>query len=305
MATEKPTKTSVKPLDQAKKKPARQPGAKTAKGRTAAFSADNESTLFAGKAKNAAGAATKTPKVRAPRKPPTPRKFQKPVHPKAKMTFRRNVVPPILGILLTAGLLGLLNAQWLIAQAQYRFMKPVSATNVSIEPTVTNPDARPQLFIPKLNLTAPIITSERSYDQAKVQLALQKGVVQYGASADPGQVGNLVVIGHSSGQLWAPGDYKFVFTLLDKLANDDRIFIDFKGKRFIYRVTTMKIVPPTDLSVLQPTGEPRLTLITCTPVGTSKDRLIIIARQVSPDPTTATPIDPSRVRPVTTQVIPN
>lgn len=242
---------------------------------------------------------------KAPRKPAAPRQFKKPVHPKAPMSFRRNILPPILGVLLTAGLLGLLNGQWLVAQAQYRLTKPVSVTNLSTQPVTNNPDAQPQLFIPKLNLTAPIITSERSYDQAKVQLALQKGVVQYGGSADPGQDGNLVVIGHSSGQLWAPGDYKFVFTLLDKLTNDDRIFVDFKGQRFIYRVKSLKVVPPTDLSVLQPSDEPRLTLITCTPVGTSKNRLIVIARQVSPDPTTATPIDPSRVRPVTTQVIPN
>ena len=286
MASAKQSKTTKKPRSTAKK-PA----------------ASVESPSLPKSAKKTPKPAEKAPK--SPRKSPTPKKFKKPVHPKAPMSFRRNVLPPLLGILFAAGILGLLNAQWLVAQGQYRFLKPVPVSVVSAAPASADPNTPPQLTIPKLNLTAPLITGERSYDDGKVQLALRKGVVQYGSSADPGQKGNLVVIGHSSGQLWAPGDYKFVFTLLDKLAEKDLIIIDFKGVRHIYRVSSMKVVPPTDLTVLQPTNEPRLTLITCTPVGTSKDRLIVVARQVSPDPTKATPVDPARVRPVTTQTIPN
>jgi sortase (surface protein transpeptidase) len=41
--------------------------------------------------------------------------------------------------------------------------------------------------------------------------------------------------------------------------------------------------------VLNPTDEPTLTLITCTPVGTSKNRLIVTARQIVPNPLQAAP----------------
>ncbi len=230
-------------------------------------------------------------------------KSTKPKHPKAKMTFSRNVLPPILGILMFVGVLGLLNAQWLIAQYQYRFMKAVPEIGYSTAPATADPNAPAHIYIPMINVSAPIVTDVKSYDSAAVQLGLRRGPLQYGSSVDPGHKGNLVIVGHSSGQLWAPGGYKFVFTLLDKMALNDRILVDYKGNRYIYRVSETKVVPPTDLSVVQPTTEPQLTLITCTPVGTSKNRRVIIARQVSPKPSTA--IDAPAAKPVTAQAIPN
>lgn len=233
------------------------------------------------------------------------KKTDKPIHPKAQVTFRHNILPPILGLLMFGGVLGLLNAQWLVAQYRYHYVKTAPENSFAASATV-NPNAPAKLYIPKISLSAPMVTDEKSYDSGKVQLALRRGVVQYGeASADPGQKGNTVIVGHSSGQLWAPGDYKFVFTLLNKLVNDDRIFIDYKGTRYIYRVSSTKVVPPTDLSVLQPTDQPQLTLITCTPVGTSKNRLVVLARQVSPKPETAAPAKSGSIAPVTGSAIPN
>lgn len=209
----------------------------------------------------------------------------------------------MLGILIFAGVLGLLNAQWLVAQYHYHFAPRASENTLAASAASVDPKAPPQISIPKINVTAPMVTNEKSYDNGRVQKALERGVVQYGAaSADPGQVGNLVVVGHSSGQPWTPGNYKFVFTLLEKIGLNDRIFIDYKGTRYIYRVTSTKVVPPTDLSVLRPTDEPQLTLITCTPVGTSRDRFIVTARQVSPDPKTATPAKTDVSIPVTTEI---
>jgi sortase A len=81
--------------------------------------------------------------------------------------------------------------------------------------------------------------------------------------------------------------------------------VDFKGKRYIYRVTTTKVVTPNDVSVLGQTKTPTLTLITCTPVGTSKNRFIVQARQVSPDPSTAEKLETTQYKPITTSKIPN
>lgn len=245
-----------------------------------------------------------------PKSPRTPRQpkvaiYKKPVHPKAPISFRHNILPPLLGILVMLGVLGLLNTQWIIAQVQYRFIKAPPIPIAVASSNAIDPNSPPKIVIPKLNLSAPIITDEKSYDEEKVQLALRKGVVQYGTSANPGQKGNTVIIGHSSGQLWAPGDYKFVFTLLDKLEKNDRILVDYKGIQYVYRVESSKVVIPTNISVLQPTNEPRLTLITCTPVGTSKNRLVITARQVSPKPDTATALSEEQTKPITTRAIPN
>jgi len=249
------------------------------------------------------GSLATTKKVRVPRQPKV-EVYKKPVHPKATMTFRHNVLPPVLGILMMLGILGLLNAQWIIAQVQYRFITPPPIAITVASVNVIDPNAPPKIVIPKINLSAPIIIDEKSYEEDKVQLALRNGVVQYGTSANPGQKGNTVIVGHSSGQLWAPGDYKFVFTLLDKLVKNDRILIDYKGVQYVYRVEDSKVVIPSNVSVVQPTDDPRLTLITCTPVGTNKNRLVITARQVSPKPETATPLSPEQMKPITTRAVP-
>ena len=46
-----------------------------------------------------------------------------------------------------------------------------------------------------------------------------------------------------------------------------------------------KIVKPTDVSVLGTSTKPNTaTLITCDPPGTSLNRLVVTAEQISPDP---------------------
>jgi sortase A len=224
--------------------------------------------------------------------------MNKPVVPKAPFSFRRHIVPPLLGISMMAVTLGALNGQWIIAQAQYKFAtysNPNTAAAVSA--AVPNANAQPEVIIPKIQVNAPIVTNVGSYKEADVHKGLENGVVHYWQTADPGQNGNIVLFGHSSGQVWAPGHYKFVFTLLDKLSKNDLIMIDFKGTRYMYRVTDTKIVPPTDFSVVQPTDYPQLTLITCTPVGTSKNRLIVHAKQVTPKPETNKPM-PQATEPI-------
>ncbi|HSH56265.1 MAG TPA: class D sortase [Candidatus Limnocylindrales bacterium] len=222
----------------------------------------------------------------------------KPVHPKAAFSFRKNLVPPLLGLAVFGSVLALLNAQWIIAQYQYRFQKPTTAQVAVIDTSSPDPQAL-KLQIPSVNISAPIVFDEKSFEESKVQLALRRGVVHYGTTAVPGQADNTVIVGHSSGQLWAPGDYKFVFTHLDKVKQNDRIFVDYQGTRYIYRVSEILVVDPTNVSVVQPTTKPLLTLITCTPVGTSKQRLVIRANQVSPQPETATPVAAGQVKPFT------
>jgi LPXTG-site transpeptidase (sortase) family protein len=230
--------------------------------------------------------------------------FAKPVHPKAPFSFRRNLMPPLLGIMVFASVLGLLNAQWIVAQVQYRFVKPVPVSNYTISTAAPDPNAA-DLIIPKIDVKAPVVYDEPSFYEWKVQLALRRGVVHYGTTAVPGQAGNIVVLGHSSGQLWAPGDYKFVFTMLDKLQVGDKMIVDYKGTRYIYQVSDRQIVKPDDISILQPTKKPQLTLVTCTPVGTSKNRLAVIAKQISPKPDTAKPVAPDQIKPITATSIPH
>lgn len=156
-------------------------------------------------------------------------------------------------------------------------------TPVPAKPAAAEVSSAPLIEIPKIKVSAPVVY-EPSVSEPAIQKALQRGVVHYGNTPEPGEPGNSVIVGHSSNDWWEPGKYKFVFVLLDKLIVGDKFSINHKGKRYVYQVTQSKVVAPTDLSVLAPTTEPTVTLITCTPPGTSWKRLIIHAKQVSPAP---------------------
>jgi sortase A len=60
---------------------------------------------------------------------------------------------------------------------------------------------------------------------------------------------------------------------------DDSITVtDENGAEFTYRVASIEVVEPDDISVLKgPKGESRLVLITCTPIETYADRLVVTA----------------------------
>lgn len=157
-------------------------------------------------------------------------------------------------------------------------VSPIAATNTA-QP-VDSPDV---IIIPKLNVNAPIVF-EPSIAEEAIQNSLRNGVVHYAGTALPGEPSNSVIVGHSSNDWWEPGNYKFVFALLEKLEPGDQIQVNYQKKRYIYQVAGKKIVEPTEISVLQPTTDPVLTLITCTPPGTSWKRLIITANQIEPSP---------------------
>ncbi|NJP03742.1 class E sortase [Candidatus Gracilibacteria bacterium] len=93
----------------------------------------------------------------------------------------------------------------------------------------------------------------------------------------PGQPGNFFLTGHSSYYAWDNGRYKDVFALLHELKAGDIVDVYWEGKKYEYKLRESKVIPPTETSVLkQPTDRSIITLMTCTPVGTNKNRLIWI-----------------------------
>jgi len=177
----------------------------------------------------------------------------------------------------------------LIAQTKY-YISPGTLTNegsaIIINPdTVASVGAESKIIIPKINVDVPVVYDETSYDETKIQKALQRGVVHYGTSAFPGQVGNNVIVGHSSNDLFDSGGYKFAFVLIDRLNNGDIFMLNYEGKRYVYKVYNKAVINPSDFSLINiQTDKPVVTLITCTPPGTALKRLLVQAEQISPEP---------------------
>ena len=167
----------------------------------------------------------------------------------------------------------------------------IDPQNIVVDPTVdVVVSADPRLIIPKINVDVPV-TYDVGTDNASQMAAMVNGLAHFpvaGASSHPGEIGNTVLAGHSSNDLFEVGDYKFIFAQLEKLAVGDSIYANYQGKRYTYVVTKTEVVKPTEVNKLvYPTDRPILTLITCTPLGTALNRLLVTAEQVSPDPAAA------------------
>jgi sortase A len=167
----------------------------------------------------------------------------------------------------------------------------ISPQNIVIDPSGdTAVTAEPRLIIPKINVDVPVAYGVGN-DYASQMAAMENGLAHFaipGASSHPGQVGNTVLSGHSSNDLFDGGDYKFIFAQLEKMTVGDTVYANYEGKRYTYVVTKTEVVKPTEVNKLvYPTDKPMMTLITCTPLGTARDRLLVTAEQVSPDPSVA------------------
>jgi sortase A len=143
----------------------------------------------------------------------------------------------------------------------------------------------PEIIIPKINVEVPVVYGVTSTDDSVVQKALEVGVVHYADTALPGQDGNLVIVGHSAGNIFNPGQYKYVFSLLHKLDNGDVFYIQKDSVRYTYQIYKKTVVKPTDVGVLapQPESAATATLITCDPPGVSSNRLVVFGKQIDPD----------------------
>lgn len=234
-------------------------------------------------------------------------KIQEKVSRRAKKVRKsRHFVPILVGsIILVLGLMFQYN-QVIVANV-VAFMSPGgSEVNdiTAIDPTVSaNVHEKPTLMIPKLNVEVPIVFGSKT-DVKSMNVAMSNGVANFkitGASAAPGEIGNFVVSGHSAGNIYQQSDYKFIFSGLTRMKTGDLIYTDYGRQRYTYRVVGSTVVDPSDVAALRKIatdhpGKPMITLITCTPLGTSKYRLLVYGEQIHPSYEGAEEPDPTPVQ---------
>jgi sortase A len=104
---------------------------------------------------------------------------------------------------------------------------------------------------------------------------LKKGPGHYPKTPLPGQPGNTAIAGHRT-------TYGAPFYHLDEVKPGDSIFISTRDGTFNYSVTSQRDVSPSDVAVIDPTQDNRLTLTTCTPRFTAQKRLVVVAKLIGP-----------------------
>jgi sortase A len=128
------------------------------------------------------------------------------------------------------------------------------------------------LQIPKIGVSKVIVEGTSTTD-------LRQGPGHYGIAGEgpvtplPGQAGNVGIAGHRT-------TYGAPFYNLNELAIGDPIVITTIQGVFTYDVTRSIEVSPSDVSVMDASTTPELTLTTCTPRFSASNRLIVQAALV-------------------------
>ncbi len=126
----------------------------------------------------------------------------------------------------------------------------------------------------------PLVHADPLYVVPDVTLGqLARGPGHYPGTAEPGERGNFAVAGHRT-------TYGAPFFNLDDLRRGDEVHVTARdGTRYTYRVRKSQVVAPTAAWVLGPdplgTGESMLTLTTCNPRFSNRERLIVFAELVA------------------------
>lgn len=156
----------------------------------------------------------------------------------------------------------------------------------------------PSIVIKRTKITA--IKLDKKKDQVIIpQLGIQEGIYEGGAEVlengtwhrypergKPG-VGNFILSGHRFVMGNTPGETlrKSPFYNLGKMKVGDPVYVDWRGRRFAYKVTKTYRVKPNEVSIEAPSKKHKLTLYTCTLSGSADGRLVIEA-ELLPTPRT-------------------
>jgi sortase A len=119
-----------------------------------------------------------------------------------------------------------------------------------------------RLRIPALGVDAPVVQGD-GWEQ------LKRGVGQRIGTANPGTDGNVVLSAHND-------IYGELFRHLDRLATGDEIIVETLSREYVYRVASTRVVPPTEVDVMDSSQEPVVTLISCYPYLVNSDRIVVV-----------------------------
>ncbi len=152
-----------------------------------------------------------------------------------------------------------LQRQW-IAQQQERVTHAGPTANQIVEMGLT------RISIPKIDLSAIVVEGTDHH-------ALKLGPGHLAGTSHAGAEGNAVITAHRD----------TFFRHIVELKKGDLIMVQRDGLTFTYEVSSQRIVKPDDVSVIQPTNDNRLTLITCYPtyyIGPAPERLIVTSKLI-------------------------
>lgn len=144
---------------------------------------------------------------------------------------------------------------------------------VSLNKRLDSPYQSFNLTVDKIGLKGETVTVDSN--------DLSLGLIHLPGSALPGEKGNVFVSGHSALPIFSKNK-QAPFAKLSNLKIGDMIEVSALGAKFNYKVVNIKIVDPTDLSVISALDEVGryISLMTCVPPGFNTKRLVVIGKLI-------------------------
>jgi len=145
-----------------------------------------------------------------------------------------------------------------------------NSTPHTSQTTAAVDDGLIRVEIPKINLDAMVVEGS-----SRKQLKIAPGHIT--TTPIPGESGNSVITAHRD----------TFFRHIYELNKGDEIMVRRNGQVYKFQVIGKKVVDPDDVSVLTPTTDAHLTLITCYPtyyIGPAPERLVVFSKLVEQTP---------------------
>lgn len=143
-------------------------------------------------------------------------------------------------------------------------LQPLVQSLANIPLPTPGPEQANRIQIPAIGIDAPIVQGD-GWEQ------LKKGVGQHIGSANPGEKGNVVLSAHND-------IFGEIFRELDRLKPGDEITVYTNQRAYTYVVSESQVVEPTEVSLMENTSQPTLTLISCYPYLVDDQRIAITSR---------------------------
>lgn len=182
----------------------------------------------------------------------------------------------------------LIASNWFFSQPE---KKPVSTSSDSSfelkseSPSISKEISKEnRLEIPKIKVSAPIITSDKKETRKKyLEQLLKKGVLFY-PKVFFGEKGKAIILGHSASPNWPNINYDHIFDNLNQLEKEDEIIVHYNQEKYIYKVFDKRIFLPKNeeqgLLIKEEKDESYLVLLTCWPPGKNYKRLTILTKLI-------------------------
>lgn len=124
-----------------------------------------------------------------------------------------------------------------------------------------------RIYIPKSEVSNVEIIEADNINQ------VHEKVWRFPTTSSPDKGSNTVMLGHRYRTLG--GEAESTFYHLPKLVPGDKIYVAWENNLYVYIVDETETVPPSKVSILNPTELPILTIYTCTPLWSATDRFVV------------------------------